>query len=435
MSRSSWCLLSLAVLLVSVGGSARAEEAAPPAEEPAQKCKTRSIVLLVAGEDVRETAELGYHVQQALNRYTCYKPRNVVETIEAGMAAGLTLVETGRTELEAGQQEAVAMRLDEARPHFKAAVDAFSAGFGHIGYSGPFVDALMNLAVCEAVAGAEADAVGHFSDAIQLRADVNVDDFSTLPEATEAFAKARDSRKTAGTGALSIDSDPPNAEVFMDGRFMGIAPVDEPSIPAGNHWIVLRKAGYERKTIPVSVKPDKPAVVSLAAAKMTPARRKPLYDKAVAKVALTQPEAEDVSAVEDVKALFLSDLAMLVRIRRGSEGGFTGHVSLWDLQTMTRLWTGHEPPTGESSSLGRGAAEALVSSAIAVDEERMRVKESGAATIKPKGGGIVTKWWFWTAIGVVVVGGGTTAAVLLAKPKAGKPGLPHDGSGAVVVRF
>lgn len=434
MSRSALSLLPLAVLLVAVGGPARADEAAP-AGETAQKCKVRSIVLLVAGEDVRETAELGYHVQQALSRYTCYKPRNVVETIEAGMAGGSALVETGRSELEAGHQEAVAMRLDAARPHFQAAVDAFGAGFSHIGYSGPFVDALMNLAVCEAVAGAEADAVRHFSDAIQLRADVNVDDFSTLPEATEAFEKARDARKAAGTGSLSIDSDPPNAEVFMDGRFLGIAPVDEPSVIAGNHWVVLRKAGYERSTIPISVKADQPTVVSLAASKMTPARRKPLYDKAVAKVSLTQPEAEDVSAVEDVKALFLSDLAMLVRIRRGASGGFTGHVSLWDLQTMTRLWTGHEPPTGESSELGRGAAEALVSSAIAVDEERMRVKESGAATIKPKGGGIVTKWWFWTAIGVVVVGGGTTAAVLLAKPKAGKPGLPHDGSGAVVVRF
>jgi hypothetical protein len=100
---------------------------------------------------------------------------------------------------------------------------------------------------------------------------------------------------------------------------------------------------------------------------------------------------------------------------------------------MQRSWSGIEPETGTASELGRGTAESLVSRAIATYDERTRVQESGAATVKARGG-IHTKWWFWTIVGAAVVGG-TTAALVLTRPKAESHGLPHDGTGAVLVRF
>jgi hypothetical protein len=133
-----------------------------------------------------------------------------------------------------------------------------------------------------------------------------------------------------------------------------------------------------------------------------------------------------------VKALFLTDMAVVVRVQELS-GGEVARLSMWDLTTMQEVWHGTEPEGGMSASLGPGAAQSLVARAVSKDEERARVQESGAATIKAKSS-IWSKWWFWTAVGAVIVGG-TTTAVVLTRPKAEKPGLPHDGTGAVILRF
>ena len=47
-------------------------------------------------------------------------------------------------------------------------------------------------------------------------------------------------------GALSVESLPPGAQVFLDGKLVGVTPLALASVPAGDRAIHLDRAGYRR---------------------------------------------------------------------------------------------------------------------------------------------------------------------------------------------
>ena len=55
------------------------------------------------------------------------------------------------------------------------------------------------------------------------------------------------------TGALTVDSRPPGAKVFLDGKLVGTTPLSLPSVPAGSHAIRLEHDGYRRWSSSVRV--------------------------------------------------------------------------------------------------------------------------------------------------------------------------------------
>jgi hypothetical protein len=54
-------------------------------------------------------------------------------------------------------------------------------------------------------------------------------------------------------GGLAIDSDPPGAEVFIDGALRGTTPLQLERVPVGSREIVLKKEGYAADTTSVDV--------------------------------------------------------------------------------------------------------------------------------------------------------------------------------------
>lgn len=398
-----------------------------------QACRPKSIVVVRTGSATTNAAEFEHALGSALARHRCFRTVDVVDFLEAGMGEGQARLETARDSADAGIQAFLSMRLQEARALLAEAVDAYTDGFAYLSYEGPFVEALMYLGACEAALSNPGAAIRAFRIALGLKPGVRADDYSTLPEVTRAFEAARAEAAGGVSGALIVDSRPQGVEVLLDGRrFLGVTPLDAPDVPAGPHFVVLRKAGYIRKTVRVDVPAGGTAAVAADEGALDEARRKPLYDMAMRKLA--SPEGNDIAGIEDIKALFLADLALVVRVDESARG-MSARVALWDLATMQRVFEGAEPREGVVSVLGVGAAEAVVNAALAVVEERAEVRESGAATYQARSsGGIWSRWWFWTAVGAVVLGG-VTATVLLTRPKEKAPGLPRDGNGAVIIRF
>ncbi len=427
-SRRRTSVLALAALLADLAGPALATAAPSASRAPrAAPCRTRQVLVAITGPENPGTVEFRRSVVQALSRFGCYRTVDPVESLEAGMAAGLARVDSGREALEQGRQAFLDMRIGAAIPLLERASDDFSNAFGHLPHSGPLVEALLTLGASMAVDGDEAGARKAFVGALHLRPDAMVRDVTTLPEAANAFKAAMGAVRANRTGSLLVDSDPPNAEVYLDGAFVGPAPYDQPAVAAGSHWVVLRKAGFERKSARVEVPDGGTASLLGEAAILAPSRRRPLYETAMAKLSKSGPDRGPKDGVEDLKALFLSDLLLVFD---PGAGGLS--ASLWDLETMERVWVGKDAAT---TGLGRGAAEDLVARAIQANDARGKVQESGAATIQAKSG-IASKWWFWTVLGVVVAGG--VAGVLawqLDKGSNAPDGLDQDGTGAVVVRF
>lgn len=426
-SRSRVIAAGVAVLCVIEAPFA----AAQVSEGTKPTCRARSIVVVPVATPSRNAAEFEHALGSALARHGCFRTVDVVDFLEAGMGEGQARLEAARDAADAGTREFLSMRLAEARALLAEAVAAYTDGFAYLSYEGPFVDALMTLGACEAALSNPGAAVEAFRLARTLKPDVAPDEYSALPEVARAFQQAGAEAGGGAFGALIVDSRPQGVEALLDGRrFLGVTPLDVPDVPAGPHLVVLRRPGYVRKTVRVDVPAGGTAAVSGDEGALDEARRKPLYDMAMRKLA----EAGEAAAIEDVKALFLADLALVVRLDESARG-MSARATLWDLATMQRVFEGSEPREGVVSVLGAGAAEALANAALAVVEERAQVRESGAATYRARAsGGIWSRWWFWTAVGAVVLGG-VTATVLLTRPKEKAPGLPRDGNGAVIIRF
>ena len=75
----------------------------------------------------------------------------------------------------------------------------------------------------------------------------------------------------AANGALSITTDPVNAEVFIDGRSAGQTPTNLVSVPAGEHRVRIVKTGYLEHARVVTVAAGQPTVVNVRLTKTSAA--------------------------------------------------------------------------------------------------------------------------------------------------------------------
>jgi hypothetical protein len=67
---------------------------------------------------------------------------------------------------------------------------------------------------------------------------------------------ARPASSPAGmSGVLIVDSRPPGAKVFLNGREVGSTPLELPAVPAGEHALHLELEGYRRWATAVRIVP------------------------------------------------------------------------------------------------------------------------------------------------------------------------------------
>lgn len=93
---------------------------------------------------------------------------------------------------------------------------------------------------------------------------------------TEVSAVLVPEEQPAGTGAVSISSNPSGANIFLDNNFIGISPLTLNSISAGSHLVSFRMEGYQDYSTDALVTAGTTSTVSAALLPVTPAPRSPL---------------------------------------------------------------------------------------------------------------------------------------------------------------
>jgi hypothetical protein len=94
--------------------------------------------------------------------------------------------------------------------------------------------------------------------ALLPRPDIVVDrtDRLTVDNQTPPAVDNNTSPATQGSAQVSIDSSVPNADVYVDGSFVGNTPLPNYRLVAGMHVIEVRAAGYQPWKRELSVAPD-----------------------------------------------------------------------------------------------------------------------------------------------------------------------------------
>ena len=102
---------------------------------------------------------------------------------------------------------------------------------------------------------------------------------STLARATPAPAPQVEESAQApavapGTpGSLVVDSRPPDARVFVDGREIGRTPVTLPNVPPGEHVVRIERDGYQTISTTTRVEPGARARVAVSLTTERPLQR------------------------------------------------------------------------------------------------------------------------------------------------------------------
>jgi hypothetical protein len=272
------------------------------------------------------------------------------------------------------------------------------------------------------------------------------------PEMIEMFTDTTKQLYTIGTGTLSVSSDPGAAHVYLDGRYMGITPLNIDNIVAGKHFVKVVHSGFQYW--------GSVAEIKSGGTKKVDAKLFPAYNASkVFTLAEGLPGLLGKSV--DVAAPSLKAMA--------DQLGVNQLLVIWvtsaDSVSISATWMIYDKVKGTMIAQRQGDSLPLQDGALSMmgDELTRNTLAAGllAATtgtgevtiigppVTGNGDGpgpgpgdgkksVAKKWWFWVALvgGAAVIGGATTAGVCLGTDacKGSGPGGP-GGSGDIVFEF
>ncbi len=403
-------LLVAAAGLVLLGPVARAQSAA-----------TRTVAVIDISADDKDNAEITRAVMRAIREVKGYDVKDTHVVLNAGAEVeAQNNVKTAEAFYNAGVNALDEGDAEDAQEQLQSAAAMMEQDYAVLRDRSQYPTLLLQLGVAAARAGHRPAALAAFQKAIVFRAKPET--VGMLDAEAALFEEAGQAVDKLALGAVFIETVPPNAEVYVDGRFRGVSPVTVAGLSEGRHLVALYKAGYARHTKAVEASSTG---LSSAEVVLEPARRKPQYDQLRANLA-TEVDSAGADGVHAVGALLFTEVALVIR---STGAGASKQVELFLFDVASQRLLNSIKRGVDWSSKNNDAVEAMVARLVDIDyATALGGVTTGAATgaEAEEESSIVEQWWFWTIIGAVVVGG-TTAGVVVALQDNG-PAPPKGGA-------
>ena len=401
----------------------------PSSASPASNTDARQVVVVDLSEDTRENARVTHDVVRALHKHPDYAVRDLHAALNAGDEVDAQNdIKTAQAFHRAGQDALARGDVDDAVEQLESASRLMEKSIAVLGDPAEFRTLLLNLGMAHLQNRDRRAAKRVFQRAVAFRA--RDDDAALTPAAARALGEARTRDSLLPRGAVAIESDPPHAEIWVDGRYKGVTPTTAAGLTEGSHVVAIQKVGYARRTVMVRASAEGLLSEDVTLGK---ARRKPLYDQMVdrlreeiLRIGPTRPTGGD--GVRELGSLFLADVGVIVQT---GGSGAQKQVTLHLFDAKTRRLLNRVSEQVDWSRRNKEAIAALVGRLVDID---YATALGGAPTPQGPGAGsdgVTGRWWFWTAVGAGVLGAATLAAVLLGDEDPAAP--PTTGS--LVITF
>lgn len=403
--------------LVAEATPAPVEPAAPPAPKPAAKARRLRVTIApLPSPTVTETAVVAVQRElgESLRRNTHLDMKDLdLRLADFAQEMPTDQVDFARESFQKGKDALYKLEVDKAIAQLSDAVDQLVAVLPYIKKQ-ELAEAMMSLAVAQQQKGKNGPMAQTLRRLLTWRPGYQPD-ASVPPQMNDSLEAARQVVASAPQGQVKIVSDPPGAQVFVDGDYLGVAPTVAPNLAAGEHYLTFKKLGYKRGLRVAQVT----AAGASVQAKLQRNEKYLLVEQALARVAPQMGKSPLDPVVDNLRETLFLDHIVFVQVERQEQAAgeeVTLHGYLYDLRSRKLLRTestrvrlpGGAPAAGSLSSL----ADSLYASIdyegslqVPVDKPPPPVAES-----KP----LYKRWWFWTALGVIVAGGASALAVGLA---------------------
>lgn len=318
---------------------------------------------------------------------------------------GIALLEEAIGQAGSGQWRRVVRTLDDA-------LELFENDLSHTPRRA-LVDASMLWGAAQCQLRRRRVCQSAFRRVVTFRENVTYDT-EILPSRSESvFEEVRDETLGGPRGSLRIETYPPGAEVFVDGRFVGASPTRAEGLLAGDHYVTLKMVGYQRQVRRVTVQTDFEDTVDFELLQMSNA---PLLTDALESAREEVGQVRIGGGMRDLWTLLLIDQVILGDLSRiGNSDEFNLTLFVYDLRTSHGLRRIQRRIQWEVANLS--AAEALAAELYeGVDlSGRIRPVEEDLPEPPREPDPFYRTWWFWSIIGAVIVG--TTIGLSSIRPE------------------
>src|SRR5215471_16138227 len=174
---------------------------------------------------------------------------------------------------------------------------------------------MMALGVAQLEQGDKRAAKQTIARLLVWRADYKVDLARYAPQILAFVEEVRKEVEHSRRGSLEIRSEPPSAQAYVDGRYIGMTPTFADGLFVGEHWVTLKKEGFKKAVMPAQVSSRQQQVVSIVLERST---KYLLVEQALASVEKTLGEPTLDASADNLKEVLFVDHAVFVRVTAGA---------------------------------------------------------------------------------------------------------------------
>ncbi len=209
-------------------------------------------------------------VARALEAWTAksgrYSPVSVADTAMGdGPAKRQAAAKTGAAKLQAGLTAYDSLSYDEALADLDAAAKAYLDSDIRDHLKG-LLDVYGARVLALYYAGKVADARNQLIDIFTLDHDYQFDKTRMTPDVQQVVNGVRANQTKIPTTSLEVQTSPANAQVWVDGNYVGVSPAEAKGLTPGYHMVTAVRPGYAFSQSRQLAAPGKLVEVKLQAA-------------------------------------------------------------------------------------------------------------------------------------------------------------------------
>lgn len=382
---------------------------------PGRQYTTTAVLIPEAGADLADATVVGIGLRRGvrqLERLRYEDPSDILgaESMPEDLMAAIDDLDPIADMVRSGDPH-------EAGRRAEAAIEVFEDHLEHVKRS-VLVDAYMLRALAECQQRRRRECLAGFEYVITFREGADYDTGRYPPQFAGMFDRVREQLLERGArGSIRITTDPPGAEVFVDGRSYGPSPATVLGLLTGKHYVTVKATRYEKVIQRVEVFEDHEESYAI---ELHQNPRALLLTQQIGQIReeLGRPRAGPAIGAMDG---YLFTNHVMIGIVRPAPGNQLD-VRLYLYHQTTEFLLSEKRGTISADEAGMVLAEDLVrdlyegidlTGAVEAPEQELVVDEPSP---------FWQQWWFWTAIGVVIVSG-----VVVLSVAGGDDGGPPEG--------
>ncbi len=324
---------------------------------------------------------------------------------------------------------------DQAIPVLEDAVKAFNATMAYTTENRSLIEALLLLGFAHIVMGDEDTARRAFGRVVLMDPSRELDAINYAPRIVNFYDEVRQEVLSEGYGSIEVLTPLPGAEVYVDGRQVGVTPMVVEQLPVGRHFLaVVGPDGFRNFGI-VEIDPDRRGTARVG-----------LDDRALARAddtergrsRQTEQLYRSLGEYLDTDAILLAgvddtgELGLQLYARHTGTFSKILHTDPGDdpyeaAADLAPALAAYLTPTGDlrSDRISPSVLSLDVSANDLLAELLLNPEPKWEVVEGPGASGGKSRWYIWAGAGVLAAGGATATTLALMN---GGPGSNDNGT-------